>query len=80
MLHVIEYFPKSLKVIQYDTPEYGICKSLKYSIVTASLSRTVSENSSKNDLCVLKIWVTVYSRSPKWHHLIDHIRVPIGVP
>jgi len=28
MLHVIQYFTKSLKVISNDTLEYGMCKSL----------------------------------------------------
>jgi len=32
MLRVIEYFTKSLKVIQSDTPEYVVCKSLHYTV------------------------------------------------
>ena len=45
MPHVIEYFAKSLKIIQSDTLEYDVCKSL--SIVTMSLSRTVSTLKSR---------------------------------
>jgi len=43
-LHVIEYFDKSLKVIQNDTLEYGMYKSLlvPYFIITMSVSHTVS--------------------------------------
>ena len=43
-LHVIEYFDKSLKVIQNDTLEYGMYKSLlvPYFIMTMSVSHTVS--------------------------------------
>ena len=28
MLRVIEYFAKSLKIIQNDTLEYGVCRTL----------------------------------------------------
>jgi len=40
MLRVIEYFGKSFKIIQNDTVEYGVCKSL---LETMSISHTIFE-------------------------------------
>jgi len=67
-----------LKVVPIES--LGTVSSYSPSILTMVESVAVCEIFSAKEWCDLENGVRVRSRSWKWHHLIDRIRVPIHLP
>ena len=67
----------SLKLVPFES--LGAV-SYPPSIVTMAVSVAVCEIFSVKEWCDLENRFRVCSRSLKWQHLIDRIRVPISVP
>ena len=68
---------RSLKLVPFES--MGTVSYLP-SIVTMAISVALCEIFSVKEWCDLENRVGVHSRSLKWHHLIDRIRVPIRLP